>query len=100
MLEGGEVVEDLVPLHVGSHLGKHQLVVMHSARKGGDAQILDEHKRRFVPAAQGDAGKLKTVNREQAVKHGAGFCFSSSSVSLLVVQNVGDKGFKWKMENV
>ena len=53
MLEGGEVVEDLVPLHVGSHLGKHQLVVMHSARKGGDAQILD--KRRFVPPAQGDA---------------------------------------------
>ena len=98
MLEGGEVVEDLVPLHVGSHLGKHQLVVMHSARKGGDAQILD--KRRFVPAAQGDAGRLQTVNGEQAVKHRAGFCFSSSSVSLLVVQNVGDKGFKWKMENV
>ena len=40
MLEGGEVVEDLVPLHVGSHLGKHQLVVMHIARKGGDAQIV------------------------------------------------------------
>ena len=73
MLEGGEVVEDLVPLHVGSHLGKHQLVVMHSARKGGDAQILD--KRRFVPAAQSDAGRLQTVNREQAVKHRAGFLF-------------------------
>ena len=46
MLEGGEVVEDLVSLHVSPHLGKHRLVVVHTARKGGDAQILDEHKRR------------------------------------------------------
>ena len=84
VLEGGEVVEDLVPLHVRPHLGKHQLVVMH-ARKGEDAQISDEHKRTVVLTTVTQAGfKQSTKSRLLNTRHV--FVFWFSSVSLLVEQ--------------
>ena len=84
VLEGGEVVEDLVPLHVRPHLGKHQLVVMH-ARKGEDAQISDEHKRTVVLTTVTQAGfKQSTKSRLLNTRHV--FVFWFSSVSWLVEQ--------------
>ena len=88
VLEGGKVVKNLVPLHVRPHLGKHcRFVVMH-ARKGGDAQILDEHKRRFVPTTVTQAG-FKQSTGGRLLNTRQLFVFGFSSLSWLVQR--GDK---------
>ena len=93
VLEGGEVVEDLVPLHVGPHLGKQQQVSW-CTRRGRMAlhKLWTSTKGEFVVTQwHGQAWTQSTENRLLKVKQAAGFCFT-----ICCWLRKGDKGVKFK----
>ena len=97
VLEGGEVVEDLVPLHVGPHLGKKQQVSW-CTRRGRMAlhKLWTSTKGEFVVTQwHRQAWTQSTENRLLKVKQAAGFCFTICCWS-----RKGDKGVKSEMFSV